>query len=682
MPDSTRSSALSLPRRPSSRPEFGPDDTPQPKSSTCQSKPPKYDHRAVHRRSRPAEDVSRSRKQKHSSLQRCDESSIDLVDRSSISVLPGITRQSQLSTESNSTITQNSYNKSHVARAASDRKQGTPGRTPAEAKAMAAHHSALLQHMEDEMMSEDSLDGVITQDYRPMPSSSSSDSSSDTEHDEDLSSNADEPPLNSTMTSPAPVRRPDHEQLRHRGRSFKRPARFIVERTHESNQYQPMAHQDEESDEEDDDVQRGEDKDEVSSYSAEDSEEHPGNALERIAPPRVPSASSSRHSDPHTRQLKRQEQELRNHILQSPQPQRDFQFAGGPSPNPQPLMALYDADPHSATSSVNMYAPVPTAWPPVAPPPPPLEYLSPPHALAAPHPPGSQDNFAMTPHLPMAPPSSVDQMPPYQQVPIHPPNYQPPLGPDLNRTTIVGYELLAGKLTEASKDGRNTVHEGGIVPMYRRFEQLNHRVLLHLQDEIAELEEELRYLDECIAQSSPRAFHAVSRRGEARYGSELHWRRTELLGRIYLKLGQYNQGLTSFTGMLKNLDPAGTEDIQAYRSWIEARAPIDPAEMEFLERKNDLLAVSRGRAAGNADGAAHAHSPAIWLPLMLVLPLMVFAIVPSVLGRLFITVLIGAAEVKLVVTSTELMEFMTVREWVVCASGYFGLMAVLAAMVH
>jgi hypothetical protein len=80
--------------------------------------------------------------------------------------------------------------------------------------------------------------------------------------------------------------------------------------------------------------------------------------------------------------------------------------------------------------------------------------------------------------------------------------------------------------------------------MYRKFEQLNHRVLLHLQDEISELEEELRQIDECIAQYAPRnesgQLQPASRRGEARYGNELHYKRTELLGRIFLKLGQYS----------------------------------------------------------------------------------------------------------------------------------------------
>jgi hypothetical protein len=137
--------------------------------------------------------------------------------------------------------------------------------------------------------------------------------------------------------------------------------------------------------------------------------------------------------------------------------------------------------------------------------------------------------------------------PPYHQHPGQPPQYQAHApGLELTRTAAAGYELLANKLSEKPKEGGKLARKGGkVVPMYRKFEHLNHRVLLHLQDEVCELEEELRYLDESIIQMSPRddAGHAfpASRRGDARYGSELHFKRTELLGRIFQKLGQYSK---------------------------------------------------------------------------------------------------------------------------------------------
>jgi hypothetical protein len=141
--------------------------------------------------------------------------------------------------------------------------------------------------------------------------------------------------------------------------------------------------------------------------------------------------------------------------------------------------------------------------------------------------------------------------------------------------------------------------------------------------------------------------------------------------------------MTSFSGMVKSLDPASADEIQAYRAWLEKHAPIETAEARFLERKDDLLAVAPQRratnnssgggggaaaAAGGGGGGVGPHQrAAVGLPLIAVLPLMSFGIVPGLLGRLFIVSLIGAGEV-LVVTSSELMGLMSVREWFVCAS--------------
>jgi hypothetical protein len=110
----------------------------------------------------------------------------------------------------------------------------------------------------------------------------------------------------------------------------------------------------------------------------------------------------------------------------------------------------------------------------------------------------------------------------------------------MQRTTIAGYEMLADKLSQRPGAG-----EKSIKPLYRKFEQLNHRVMLHLQDEIGELEEELRMLDEMIAQTSgalpDEVAQPASRRVDARYGSEMHFQRTQVLGKVYLKLQQYSK---------------------------------------------------------------------------------------------------------------------------------------------
>ncbi|KAF2012370.1 hypothetical protein BU24DRAFT_485773 [Aaosphaeria arxii CBS 175.79] len=239
------------------------------------------------------------------------------------------------------------------------------------------------------------------------------------------------------------------------------------------------------------------------------------------------------------------------------------------------------------------------------------------------------------------------------------------------KSTLTGYELMADKLAgSANATGTVGTHQG-IVPMYRKFEQLNHRVLLHLQDEISELEEELRYLDECIAHASPRdeygRFQPASRRRDARYGNDLHFRRTEVLGKVFMKLNQYNQALSSYSNMIKDLGPAKAGDIQTYQKWMEQRTPIEGPEAQFLKRKNDLVAIPRRESRSLIIGGLPQQSQAIYLPLILVLPLMAFAIVPGLLGRLFVIAMIAAVEVKIVMT-TELKDFMTAREWVMCGS--------------
>lgn len=119
-----------------------------------------------------------------------------------------------------------------------------------------------------------------------------------------------------------------------------------------------------------------------------------------------------------------------------------------------------------------------------------------------------------------------------------PPHETPPTSvPDSIERS--GYDLLASRLSATHNDGSMR-----LIPIYRRFEHLNHRILLHLQDEIAEMEEHLQQVDEAIAlqaKLSQSPSRPASRRADTRYGSELHFQRTDLLGRIFLKISQYSK---------------------------------------------------------------------------------------------------------------------------------------------
>jgi hypothetical protein len=100
---------------------------------------------------------------------------------------------------------------------------------------------------------------------------------------------------------------------------------------------------------------------------------------------------------------------------------------------------------------------------------------------------------------------------------------------------------------------------------------------------------------------------------------------------------------------------------------MEKRSPIEFTETRFLERKHDLVAVSR-QAVVSTSPIGEQHSAVVWLPLGLVVPVLAFAIVPSLLGRLVVIALIGAAELRLVTSTPKLMNYMTIREWAMAAS--------------
>ena len=102
------------------------------------------------------------------------------------------------------------------------------------------------------------------------------------------------------------------------------------------------------------------------------------------------------------------------------------------------------------------------------------------------------------------------------------------------KASKTGYEFLASNIHS---------HDDALLkPIYRKFETLNNRMLLFLQDEISEMEEQLKDLDDAIAleeQTSSRG--PASRRAEAKLPSQLQWHRLDLLGRSFAKIDQYSE---------------------------------------------------------------------------------------------------------------------------------------------
>lgn len=467
------------------------------------------------------------------------------------STVSEVTQESGISNDSNTTVTQRSYDahsdeedsSSEAETYVSKASESSTGLTPTEVDAA---NPDVFQFMHQTPTVEEYSDEE-THVQQPTIVSSSEEETDDSEHEGTPSSNTGSSQFrrDTPTTSPASVKLsnsvPAPQQLR-KLRHPKKPlyASSFVHGHGGDDEEQPEESEESEEASEEENDEGDEDHNEPRNHSNK-----PGSAMQKTLPPRVPSGSS-RHSDPHTRRLRQQEQELANHVLQSPQPQKDFQFAGGPSPHPHPSMPLYSPHAYSGASPTHFE---PTAgyspeWP-HFPPPLPIGYPTQPTLES----PTASHAMPLTVQPPLSAPSAPgpQHVASFHQYPGQPPQYQAHVpAPDMSRTTAAGYELLANKLSETPKKNNGPGRKAGnLVPMYRKFEHLNHRVLLHLQDEVCELEEELRYLDESIIQMSPRddAGHTfpASRRGDARYGSELHYKRTELLGRIFQKLGQYSK---------------------------------------------------------------------------------------------------------------------------------------------
>lgn len=79
-------------------------------------------------------------------------------------------------------------------------------------------------------------------------------------------------------------------------------------------------------------------------------------------------------------------------------------------------------------------------------------------------------------------------------------------------------------------------------PIYRKFETLNNRALLYLQDEISGLETRLNHIDEAIAEADTiDNSKVVSHDTDDDLPRHMQWQRKELIGQILTSLDQYSK---------------------------------------------------------------------------------------------------------------------------------------------
>jgi hypothetical protein len=286
-----------------------------------------------------------------------------------------------------------------------------------------------------------------------------------------------------------------------------------------------------------------------------------------------------------------------------------------------------------------------------------------------------------------------------------PQHMQQRTSPRAEQIPVSGYEALASKLSNHS------TKSSGIKPIYRKFERLNHRLLLHLQDELAELEEQLHILDNADTQYRSRfdakgtEIHVLpaSRRAAAQSGVDLEWHRMDLINRIAFKLGQYNQALTSFNKLIQELDSPDVEAIRKYRHYLHNEKPVIENETKFLDAAGDLVAIGRKpRAEAERPEAVqprkvhfgteiphktsapgpHVRIIAAFVAAAVLVPILTFAAIPGFLGRMTVVMVvamfIGGGLFQSGVAGRDLLGNM---EWASCAVIYAGVMVVVAGIM-
>ncbi|KAN0083037.1 hypothetical protein V8E54_002125 [Elaphomyces granulatus] len=247
-----------------------------------------------------------------------------------------------------------------------------------------------------------------------------------------------------------------------------------------------------------------------------------------------------------------------------------------------------------------------------------------------------------------------------------------------------GYEYLAMKLDSSSKED-----EGALPPLYRKFETVNHRVLLHLQDEIAQLEEELHSLDEYEEKyrisvgrhEGTKPMPASRRDARMQAISSLYYRRTDLLEKLASKTAQYNHALCSYNKVIQMMPQASQKDITFYRAWMQQHSPVSKTVSRFLDHNQDLVSITpRPILSGNT---APIYSTISVVSVAILLPLLAFSTISEVSGRLVVVTIVGGAAACLTAHfSTGADHLIDPRDGWRCAMIYFGFMAVAAMVIR
>ncbi|ODA75944.1 hypothetical protein RJ55_08585 [Drechmeria coniospora] len=275
---------------------------------------------------------------------------------------------------------------------------------------------------------------------------------------------------------------------------------------------------------------------------------------------------------------------------------------------------------------------------------------------------------------------------------------------------MTGYQLIAAKLVGGL---------GGppVLPIYRRFEALNHRLLLYMQADLADLEKELRALDAKDTVERGYGIFPASRRLERWSTSGLCQQRIEVLGQIDKIISSFRK--------LHNLSPPSLDEIQNYKSYLANGRLLAEEEAKFLDVADDLVLLARDEwmpGDVNADDGitpmprneevvfppTSSHAPesivgnsvssnptlargqddlgtqlvqlGLAMFVALFVPITTFPIMPTFAGRMVVVMLVGTS-VGIALMQSGLVQVLNrgTMDWIACAVIYGFSMAATAS---
>lgn len=176
---------------------------------------------------------------------------------------------------------------------------------------------------------------------------------------------------------------------------------------------------------------------------------------------------------------------------------------------------------------------------------------------------------------------------------------------------------------------------------FRSFTKVSTRVMLQLQDDIAELDGELSVLDAELdaieADSGSSDDEASTRPGTVKH--MLKAREFEIYNELQFKLGQYASTLENMHKIESMSRPATKSDLTKHHRWLETR--ISPSFRARHLVSSDLRTFSKGDATDNATVSGHDTQFLAYVAIVnTLIPLLTFKLFNSVTTRLLLLIVI------------------------------------------